>query len=128
MDSMAREGALPPSAVSGFRFDRTVNTRTVLRRLHTQVLGLRAFASTTTLATASATTAEMDEADDESSPGPAASNDEVLEGHAARLVSVQRRDELDAAVTEALRVWPGGCGMRPPRRTSDPSEAAKISL
>ena len=50
-----------------------------------------------------------------------------VDKHAARLVSVGRRDKLDVAVTEALGVWPGGCGMRPPRRTTNPDEAIQIA-
>ena len=53
-------------------------------------------------------------------------NDAVLEAHGARL-AVGRRRELDAAIAEALGAWPGGCGVRPPRRSADRAEAARIA-
>jgi hypothetical protein len=71
------------------------------RRLGSQLRGLgRGFPA----AIASRVAAEIDP-----HPGPAASNEEVLAAHRAR-VAPRRRAVLDAAVLQAITAWPGGCG------------------
>jgi isopenicillin N synthase-like dioxygenase len=77
---------------------------------------------------APATAAALVHVDDphRSQAGPASSNDAVLAAHLTR-VPPHRRQLLDDAVVAAISAWPGGCGIRPPQRTSDPAEAACIS-